>query len=137
MTQCYLEGNVKDKKVDKERLCHLACTGGSNNNENKTYKILCIKIYIKELTKNICKDTFDSIDGVSIPGFILKPGSSCANTQGYCDIFSKCRAVDAEGPLTKLLKNLNNPEIVSTAVDWITVLFFIRIQRVFAINSLF
>ena len=27
MKQCYLEGDLKDKKVNKEDLCHLACTG--------------------------------------------------------------------------------------------------------------
>ena len=28
MAQCYLDGNVKDKNTDKEKLCHLACQGG-------------------------------------------------------------------------------------------------------------
>ena len=26
-------------------------------------------------------------------------GHACAGTAGYCDVFGKCRAVDAEGPL--------------------------------------
>jgi hypothetical protein len=29
-------------------------------------------------------------------------GHACAGTAGYCDVFGKCRAVDAEGPLTRL-----------------------------------
>ena len=28
MTQCYLEGDLKDKNQDKSVLCHLACYGG-------------------------------------------------------------------------------------------------------------
>lgn len=28
MQQCFLEGNLKDKKQDKAILCHLACIGG-------------------------------------------------------------------------------------------------------------
>jgi disintegrin and metalloproteinase domain-containing protein 10 len=56
------------------------------------------------------------------PGFILKPGSACANTLGYCDVLSKCRSVDAEGPLTKLKNLLTNPDIAKTALDWITVI---------------
>ena len=31
MEQCYLEGNLKDKNTDKEKLCHLACQGGDQN----------------------------------------------------------------------------------------------------------
>jgi disintegrin and metalloproteinase domain-containing protein 10 len=28
MSQCYLEGDLKNKNQDKSVLCHLACTGG-------------------------------------------------------------------------------------------------------------
>ena len=28
MQQCYLQGDLNDKKQDKAMLCHLACTGG-------------------------------------------------------------------------------------------------------------
>ncbi len=38
-------------------------------------------------------------------GLSLRPGSPCDNFQGYCDVFLKCRKVDAEGPLVRL-KNL-------------------------------
>ena len=36
--------------------------------------------------------------------FIL--GSPCNNYQGYCDVFKRCRGVDAEGPLSRLNKTL-------------------------------
>ncbi len=44
------------------------------------------------------------ITGLS-DGLSLRPGSPCDNFQGYCDVFLKCRKVDAEGPLARL-KNL-------------------------------
>lgn len=41
--------------------------------------------------------------------------------QGYCDVFLKCRAVDAEGPLARLKNLLFNRETLLTIAQWITV----------------
>jgi hypothetical protein len=41
-------------------------------------------------------------------------GHACAGTAGYCDVFGKCRAVDAEGPLTRLKNMLLNEENIRT-----------------------
>ncbi|KAH7947567.1 hypothetical protein HPB52_013374 [Rhipicephalus sanguineus] len=32
----------------------------------------------------------------------LEPGAPCDDLRGYCDIFQRCRLVDAEGPLARL-----------------------------------
>ena len=45
--------------------------------------------------------------------YIFK-GHACAGTDGYCDVFGKCRAVDAEGPLTRLKNMLLNKENIRT-----------------------
>lgn len=103
MQQCFLEGNLKDKKQDKAVLCHLACIG--------------------EKTNNMCMDSFEIAEMIqpnATKGLILKPGSPCVGTLGYCDIFSKCRAVDAEGPLARLKNILLNPETLLTIRDWVT-----------------
>jgi len=104
MIQCYLEGDLKDKKVNKEVLCHLACQGPA--------------------TDNVCTDSFEIFqlrnEERNSSGFILKPGSACSGTQGYCDIFSKCRAVDAEGPLVRLKKLLLNPQTLYGIKTWAT-----------------
>ena len=42
-------------------------------------------------------------------------------TLGYCDIFSKCRSVDGEGPLSRLKNFLLNPVTLSKIRYWITV----------------
>jgi disintegrin and metalloproteinase domain-containing protein 10 len=54
-------------------------------------------------------------------GLILKPGSPCTGTLGYCDIFSKCRSVDGEGPLSRLKNFFFNPENLSKVIIWIKV----------------
>ena len=56
----------------------------------------------------------------SVHGLVLKPGSPCVGTQGYCDIFSKCRAVDAEGPLVRLKNLILNPKLMGTIREWVT-----------------
>ncbi len=52
-------------------------------------------------------------------GLSLRPGSPCDNFQGYCDVFLKCRKVDAEGPLVRL-KNLlfNQVRLVTYCGIW-------------------
>jgi len=106
MVQCYLQGDLKDKRQDKSILCHLACIG--------------------EKTGNVCMDSFQ-IEGMetstNTSGLILKPGSPCIGTLGYCDIFSKCRPVDGEGPLSRLKNLLLNPVTLSAIREWVTVSF--------------
>ncbi len=41
-------------------------------------------------------------------------GHACAGTAGYCDVFGKCRAVDAEGPLSRLKNMLLSEENIRT-----------------------
>ena len=41
--------------------------------------------------------------------------------QGYCDVFYKCRAVDAEGPLARLKNLLFNKQTLLSVAQWITV----------------
>ncbi len=73
MTQCYLEGNVKDKNTDKERLCHLACQGGTYS--DKSMFFIKTKFNFIGLTNNICVDSF-TIDTLYNPkrnssGFLI------------------------------------------------------------------
>ena len=63
----------------------------------------------------------EMIDPATNSGFILKPGSPCTGTLGYCDIFSKCRSVDGEGPLARLKNFILNPVTLSTIRTWVTV----------------
>lgn len=40
--------------------------------------------------------------------------------QGYCDVFLKCRAVDAEGPLARLKNLLLNRATLQSLQAWVT-----------------
>ncbi|CAF0878218.1 unnamed protein product [Brachionus calyciflorus] len=92
MKQCYIEGNLNDTSVDKSALCLLSCQGSQTNNQ--------------------CKQTKD-ISDFNGRSYSLRPGSACSAMQGYCDIFSKCRSVNAQGSLAKLAKTLIAPTTIT------------------------
>lgn len=54
----------------------------------------------------------------------LQPGSPCNDFKGYCDVFMRCRLVDADGPLARLKKAIFNPELYENIAEWIVVSVF-------------
>lgn len=51
----------------------------------------------------------------------LQPGSPCNDFKGYCDVFMRCRLVDADGPLARLKKAIFNPKLYENIAEWIVV----------------
>lgn len=100
MTECFLTSTIVPQ-IDKRQLCQLACQDGNNT--------------------NTCRSTseFAHLYGLPTGGISLRPGSPCDNFQGYCDVFLKCRAVDAEGPLVRLKNLLLNRETLHSVAQWI------------------
>lgn len=47
------------------------------------------------------------------------PGAPCDNYNGYCDVFLKCRAVDADGPLSRLKDKFFSKEAILGYFAWI------------------
>ncbi|XP_034937515.1 disintegrin and metalloproteinase domain-containing protein 10 isoform X2 [Chelonus insularis] len=101
LTECFLTSNIIPN-IDKRKLCELACQNGTD--------------------ASTCRSTSEFALSVGLPegGISLRPGSPCDNFQGYCDVFLKCRAVDAEGPLARLKNLLFNKETLLTVAQWIT-----------------
>ncbi|GBP09961.1 Disintegrin and metalloproteinase domain-containing protein 10 homolog [Eumeta japonica] len=108
MKECFLSsaptqvGDGVTAVVDRRALCQLACQTGSSPDS--------------------CKSTADFAHQVGLPpgGISLRPGSPCDNFQGYCDVFLKCRAVDAEGPLARLKNLLLNRATLQSVATWVT-----------------
>ncbi|XP_037957354.1 disintegrin and metalloproteinase domain-containing protein 10 homolog isoform X2 [Teleopsis dalmanni] len=100
MTECFLTSQIVPQ-VDKRKLCELACQNGNDT--------------------GTCRSTSEFADLFGLPdgGISLRPGSPCDNFQGYCDVFLKCRAVDADGPLVRLKNMLLNRETLLTVAQWI------------------
>lgn len=68
-----------------------------------------------------CRSTYVIKNMKNISGIKLRPGSPCNDFKGYCDVFQKCRAVDAEGPLARLKNLLFNQKTLMTIKQWVTV----------------
>jgi len=107
MDQCFLSS--KNREHNSRDLCELACM--DRGAVNKT-----------------CKSTSDWAKTGQIPGLTkgmtLRPGSPCDNFQGYCDVFFKCRKVDAEGPLVRLKNLLFNQKTLLTIAEWVTTYWY-------------
>ncbi|XP_026468795.1 disintegrin and metalloproteinase domain-containing protein 10-like, partial [Ctenocephalides felis] len=101
LTECFLTSSIIPN-IDKRKLCELACQNGTD--------------------PATCRSTSEFAHQVGLPpgGISLRPGSPCDNFQGYCDVFLKCRAVDAEGPLVRLKNMLFNKQVLLTLAQWVT-----------------
>jgi len=100
LESCFL---TSDSVKDKRQLCELACRKPNNNTCMSTRDLVEQKLIL------------DLEEGLS-----LRPGSPCDNFQGYCDVFLKCRKVDAEGPLVRLKNLIFNQENLITIAQWVT-----------------
>ncbi|XP_046696079.1 disintegrin and metalloproteinase domain-containing protein 10 isoform X2 [Silurus meridionalis] len=90
----------KDGK-DETELCHVCC-------REKNQPTTCKSTGSEELKKYFNKEVLT-----------LQSGSPCNDFKGYCDVFNKCRLVDADGPLARLKKAIFNPEFYETIAEWI------------------
>jgi len=97
LSSCFL---TSDKTSDKRRLCDLACQ----------YNNTCVST----------KELAEKYPNLGAKSLSLRPGSPCDEYQGYCDVFLKCRKVDAEGPLVRLKNLLLNEKTLLTIAQWVT-----------------
>jgi disintegrin and metalloproteinase domain-containing protein 10 len=98
-TECFLSS--LQSRYDKRRLCELACQDGND--------------------PSTCRSTSEFASQFGLPkgGISLRPGAPCDNFQGYCDVFLKCRAVDADGPLVRLKNLLLDKETLHTLKQYV------------------
>ncbi|MCL4156096.1 UNVERIFIED_CONTAM: hypothetical protein GTU68_035674, partial [Idotea baltica] len=96
MQECFLTSDVVQ---NKKKLCEIACQSKGNPGSCKS---------TSELHRSFNSTVF------------MRPGAPCNNFQGYCDVFQKCRAVDAEGPLARLKNLLFSEDTLNSLAEWIT-----------------
>lgn len=102
------------QKYDLEE-CFLTSKSGSKPDE------MCEVACQKGHDPYSCRRTSEIHDMKNISGLKLRPGSPCNDFQGYCDVFQRCRAVDAEGPLAMLKNLLFNQQTLMSIKQWVTV----------------
>ncbi|XP_036440285.1 disintegrin and metalloproteinase domain-containing protein 10 [Colossoma macropomum] len=86
---------------DETELCHICCM---HKNQPNTCRSTGSQEWVAFFDKKVRT---------------LQPGSPCNDFKGYCDVFMKCRLVDADGPLARLKKAIFNPELYENIAEWI------------------
>uniref|UniRef100_A0A8D3CQD6 Disintegrin and metalloproteinase domain-containing protein 10 n=1 Tax=Scophthalmus maximus TaxID=52904 RepID=A0A8D3CQD6_SCOMX len=116
-TQVCLNGGCSGSICEKYGL--EACTCASQDGKDETE--LCHVCCMEKMSPNTCSSTgserlarFFSKKVTTLPA-----GSPCNDFKGYCDVFMKCRLVDADGPLARLKKAIFNPELYENIAEWI------------------
>ncbi|XP_074661088.1 disintegrin and metalloproteinase domain-containing protein 10-like isoform X2 [Tubulanus polymorphus] len=107
--ECYIK--VDPQKKNSAESCFVACQKKGTKN--------CISTKNPNL-KTAAPDMQDLINKYKKGEAIQLPaGAPCNNYQGYCDVFHKCRGVDADGPLARLKNMIFNPQTLTEIKDWI------------------
>ncbi|KAJ8343526.1 hypothetical protein SKAU_G00308550 [Synaphobranchus kaupii] len=116
-TQVCLNGGCSGSICEKYGLevCTCASTEGKDETE------LCHVCCQNRMKPNTCSSTGSEMWTTFFNKKVttLQPGSPCNDFKGYCDVFMKCRLVDADGPLARLKKAIFNPELYENIAEWI------------------
>uniref|UniRef100_A0A6Q2XAJ1 Disintegrin and metalloproteinase domain-containing protein 10 n=1 Tax=Esox lucius TaxID=8010 RepID=A0A6Q2XAJ1_ESOLU len=115
-TQVCINGGCSGSICEKYNL--EVCTCASTDEKDDTD--LCYVCCQEKMKPDTCSSTgsekwikfFDK-------KITLQPGSPCNDFKGYCDVFMRCRLVDADGPLARLKKAIFNPELYENIAEWI------------------
>lgn len=102
------------QKYDLEE-CFLTAKRGAKADE------MCEVACQRRNQPDTCRRTSEIVIMKNISGLKLRPGSPCNDFQGYCDVFQRCRPVDAEGPLARLKNLLFNKKTLISIKQWVTV----------------
>ncbi|KAK7913093.1 hypothetical protein WMY93_013304 [Mugilogobius chulae] len=96
------------------------CTCASQDGKDEAAE-LCHVCCMEKTTPSTCASTgsekWASFFNKNIK--TLQPGSPCNEYKGYCDVFMRCRLVDADGPLARLKKAIFNAQLYENIAEWI------------------
>ncbi|XP_061191107.1 disintegrin and metalloproteinase domain-containing protein 10-like [Saccostrea echinata] len=114
--ECFITKEGDLTVTQKEELCYLAC-----RKTNTTSASTCFASNQNLDPAPEFKALLDEVNSKkgSSGGVKLPAGSPCNNYQGYCDVFSRCRGVDNEGPLQRLKNLIFSEETLTNIKNWI------------------
>nr|6BE6_A Chain A, Disintegrin and metalloproteinase domain-containing protein 10 [Homo sapiens]6BE6_B Chain B, Disintegrin and metalloproteinase domain-containing protein 10 [Homo sapiens]6BE6_C Chain C, Disintegrin and metalloproteinase domain-containing protein 10 [Homo sapiens]6BE6_D Chain D, Disintegrin and metalloproteinase domain-containing protein 10 [Homo sapiens] len=96
-TQVCINGQCAGSICEKYGLEECTCA----SSDGKDDKELCHVCCMKKMDPSTCASTGSVQWSRHFSGrtITLQPGSPCNDFRGYCDVFMRCRLVDADGPL--------------------------------------
>ena len=123
-TSCHSETQVCLNGVCSGSICEKysleVCTCASQEGKDEASE-LCHVCCMEKMDPSTCSSTGSEKWGKYFSKKIgkLQPGSPCNDLKGYCDVFMRCRMVDADGPLVRLKKAIFNAELYENITEWI------------------
>ncbi|XP_057190752.1 disintegrin and metalloproteinase domain-containing protein 10 isoform X2 [Triplophysa rosa] len=116
-TQVCLSGSCSGSICQKYGLDVCTCASEEGKDDTELCHVCCME----KGQPNTCSSTGSEIWAKYFNGrsTTLQPGSPCNDFKGYCDVFMKCRLVDADGPLARLKKAIFDPELYTSIAQWI------------------
>ncbi|XP_047218918.1 disintegrin and metalloproteinase domain-containing protein 10 [Girardinichthys multiradiatus] len=124
LTSCHADTQVCFNGVCSGSICEKygleVCTCASQDGKDEASE-LCHVCCMDKMNPSTCSSTGSERWDKHFKGQVktLQPGSPCNDFKGYCDVFTRCRLVDADGPLARLKKAIFNPELYENIADWI------------------
>ncbi|XP_053176465.1 disintegrin and metalloproteinase domain-containing protein 10 [Scomber japonicus] len=117
-TQVCLNGVCSGSICEKYKL--EVCTCASQEGKDEAAE-LCHVCCMEKMKPSTCSSTgsaqWETFFNKKVT--TLQPGSPCNDYKGYCDVFMRCRLVDADGPLARLKKAIFNAELYENIAEWI------------------
>ncbi|XP_068174199.1 disintegrin and metalloproteinase domain-containing protein 10-like [Antennarius striatus] len=125
LTSCHSETQVCISGVCSGSICDKynleVCTCTSNDDGKDEAAELCHVCCMEKMNPATCSssgsDKWARYFNKTV--ITLQPGSPCNDFKGYCDVFMRCRLVDADGPLARLKKAIFNAELYENIAEWI------------------
>ncbi|KAH9508654.1 Disintegrin and metalloproteinase domain-containing protein 10, partial [Bulinus truncatus] len=112
-TECFI---TQAQGATEESMCYVSCKKNESSECVSSIDTTKVKAYpeFKDLLEKIKTLSKSTTIGLKRPA-----GSPCNDFKGYCDGFSKCRKVDAEGPFKQLTDLIFSPVTLSNIRAWI------------------
>uniref|UniRef100_A0AAQ5Z773 Disintegrin and metalloproteinase domain-containing protein 10 n=1 Tax=Amphiprion ocellaris TaxID=80972 RepID=A0AAQ5Z773_AMPOC len=123
-TSCHAETQVCLNGVCSGSICEKygleVCTCASQDGKDEAAE-LCHVCCMEKMSPSTCSSTGSEkwARFFNKKTTTLQPGSPCNDFKGYCDVFMRCRLVDADGPLARLKKAIFNAELYENIAEWI------------------
>uniref|UniRef100_A0A3B3QJA2 Disintegrin and metalloproteinase domain-containing protein 10 n=1 Tax=Paramormyrops kingsleyae TaxID=1676925 RepID=A0A3B3QJA2_9TELE len=116
-TQVCFNGVCSGSICQKHNLDVCTCASVEGKNDSELCHVCCMEKSNPDTCSSTTSTRWKKFFNNTV--ITLQPGSPCNDFKGYCDVFMKCRLVDADGPLARLKKALLNPELYENIAEWI------------------
>ncbi|MBN3296285.1 ADA10 protein, partial [Amia calva] len=116
-TQVCLNGQCVGSICEKYGLEVCTCASKDGKDDTELCHVCCMERMKPQTCSSTGSEKWQRFFNKKVT--TLQPGSPCNDFKGYCDVFMKCRLVDADGPLARLKKAIFNPELYENIAEWI------------------